>query len=166
MTNRITVEVQIDAAHRIPCHPGKCRFIHGHRYRIVATFTANDLIPDHAMEPDSGMVMDFSVLKGLLRRVIEEPFDHHLILWEKDDLLRNGYLDHLLHTVGGTLIPSVFGADADNGLVVVPCIPTAENLARHWYDLLFASFHTDGQRVRLESVTVWETPASSAEYRP
>ena len=44
-----------EAAHRLPRHPGKCRELHGHSYRLVVAV-------ERPVDPDSGMVIDFGDL--------------------------------------------------------------------------------------------------------
>lgn len=61
-----------EAAHRLPRHPGKCRELHGHSYRLVVAV-------ERPLDPDSGMVIDFGDLKQLVRREAVEPLDHRLV---------------------------------------------------------------------------------------
>jgi 6-pyruvoyltetrahydropterin/6-carboxytetrahydropterin synthase len=42
--------------------------------------------------------------------------------------------------------------------------PSAENLAKYFYEGLDSTTHSQGPRV--QSVTVWETDTTSATYRP
>ncbi len=42
--------------------------------------------------------------------------------------------------------------------------PSAENIAKYFYDELQPQFHNTGLQV--EAVTVWETDTTSATYRP
>jgi 6-pyruvoyltetrahydropterin/6-carboxytetrahydropterin synthase len=46
--------------------------------------------------------------------------------------------------------------------------PSAENIAKYFYDELADGVHGDGEqgRVRIANVTVWETDTSIASYRP
>ena len=39
---KIRSEVQFDMAHYLSGYKGKCSNIHGHRYRLIATFAAKD----------------------------------------------------------------------------------------------------------------------------
>ena len=61
-----------DAGHRIWQHNEKCRFLHGHSYRvsIVARGSLNAW----------GMVVDF----GDLKKIIVDRFDHKVILFKGD----------------------------------------------------------------------------------
>ena len=71
MPYTIFKEFAFAAAHHIPDHPGKCRHMHGHNYRIRVFIQADRL--------DSiGMVMDFSHIKAMLKDVVGH-FDHRVI---------------------------------------------------------------------------------------
>ena len=59
------------AAHSIRGHRGKCRFLHGHNYRVRVHIAATEL-------DEIGMVIDFADLKTILEEILG-PFDHHVI---------------------------------------------------------------------------------------
>lgn len=61
----LIVREKFDAAHFIPNHPGKCRNMHGHTYRVEAEFGGKDL-------DAIGMVMDFADLKKALRDLLPD----------------------------------------------------------------------------------------------
>ena len=71
MPYTIFKEFAFAAAHHIPDHPGKCRHMHGHNYRIRVFIQAERLDP-------IGMVMDFSHIKAMLKEVVGH-FDHRVI---------------------------------------------------------------------------------------
>ena len=50
---RVRRQFEFEAAHELPRHPGKCRNLHGHSYRLIVTV-------DRPVDPDSGMAIDFS----------------------------------------------------------------------------------------------------------
>ncbi len=68
---RITVEKTFSSAHTLPDHPGKCRNLHGHNWRVRVTAAAADL-------DGQGMVIDFSVLKKALAETCDQ-FDHRML---------------------------------------------------------------------------------------
>lgn len=164
--NRITCEIGIDMAHRVPQHDSKCRNLHGHRYRIIAT-VEGDL---HNEGSQDGMVLDFGFLKKLMLDTIDAQFDHGTVMWMNDPLLA--------HELGPSNF-SVLALVAQYGsycmidgwkwgkLVVMRNVPTAENLAKLWFHLLQPN--CDKYLATLEgglhSVTVWETPNFSATYK-
>jgi len=56
--------VEFDSAHHLPDHPGKCKRLHGHRWKVVIEVAAAEL-------DGEGMVCDF----GELGRPVKE-LDH------------------------------------------------------------------------------------------
>lgn len=69
---RLTVEEKFSAAHQIPGHSGKCARLHGHNYLVrvaVGTTSLNEL----------GFVLDISLVRTLLNRVVLEKFDHRYL---------------------------------------------------------------------------------------
>jgi 6-pyruvoyltetrahydropterin/6-carboxytetrahydropterin synthase len=52
------------AAHRIEDYHGKCEELHGHNFQVDALFTGKEPGPD-------GMVIDFKILKGFLKEILD-----------------------------------------------------------------------------------------------
>jgi len=65
---KLTVESHFDAAHALRGYKGRCEQTHGHRFRVVAHFTARQL-------DDIGLGCDFNELKKALNSVLA-LFDH------------------------------------------------------------------------------------------
>lgn len=147
---KIVREIGIDAGHRIPDHGSKCRNLHGHRYTIQA-MCVGELIEDGA---SSGMVLDFGFLKEEMMEVIDKPCDHGLILFKDDSVLsalRQGQIKGIV--------------DGAMKIVEVDFIPTAENLAKYWYDQLKPRVAARSDfKAHLRSITVWETPNCAGVY--
>ena len=59
------------AAHRIELYHGKCEELHGHNFKVEAAFEGEDVGKE-------GMLLDFAVLKAMLRAVIAD-LDHKYI---------------------------------------------------------------------------------------
>ena len=130
--------------HRVTNHRSKCRNIHGHSYTIVVG--VDDKLVTTPGASDQGMVMDFSDIKTIMMEEIDEKFDHGFAMWKEDPLV------------------SFFKEQLDGGMKVIllDFIPTAENLAKHWFALL-------GKRliekdIAIEFIEVYETPTSTAKY--
>jgi 6-pyruvoyltetrahydropterin/6-carboxytetrahydropterin synthase len=141
---RITREIGIDAGHRVPQHGSKCRSLHGHRYTIQATCEG----PLAQAGEETGMVLDFGFLKDEMMGEIDEPCDHALILWNQDPLI-------------GILT----GQEGCTKLYQVAFSPTAENLARHWFERLAPRVAArTGGRATLTNLRVLETPNCWADY--
>ena len=127
-----------DSAHFLAGYKGKCSNIHGHRW-VVEAYVSSPGLQDSGEK--RGMVMDFSDLKKALRS-LADSFDHALI-FEK-----------------GSLREKTLEALAEEGfrLIPVPFRPTAENFARHFFEVL------EGQGLGVKRVVVYETPDNCAAY--
>jgi 6-pyruvoyltetrahydropterin/6-carboxytetrahydropterin synthase len=99
--------VHFCAGHRLHGHEGKCAHFHGHNY--VAEFHVTGSGQDHV-----GRVIDFSMLKAVLKGWIDEHWDHGFLLSEQDE---NGV----------TAIRLV----EHSRYYIMPGNPTAENMAAH-----------------------------------
>jgi 6-pyruvoyltetrahydropterin/6-carboxytetrahydropterin synthase len=64
----VTCSFTFEAAHRLAWHPGKCRNLHGHSYRLEVTVSGP---LDH-----NGVVVDFDRLRQLVEDVVIERWDH------------------------------------------------------------------------------------------
>ena len=141
----ITKTIEIDAGHRVPNHKSKCKNFHGHRYKIEVAVSGE--VITKARDSNEGMVMDFGDLRSTLYDVIEKQYDHSFIMYDKDD-----YADKFRE----------WQEDDYQNIIFVPFIPTAENLAKHWYMLLKEALKH--KKIEIKQVIVWETPTSAAIY--
>jgi 6-pyruvoyltetrahydropterin/6-carboxytetrahydropterin synthase len=141
----VTKEIQFDMAHRVPNHKSKCRNLHGHRYKVVVCAGIEELQTEGSSE---GMVVDFGDIKAMMMKQIHDPYDHGAMfsrtdtwtpLWE--ELQARGSNVHF-----------------------VDFIPTAENLAQFFYEVL--TDYMGEQFWWVEWVEVHETPTSVARYIP
>ena len=134
----LKTESSFDSAHFLAGYKGKCKNIHGHRWRIEAEIMSEELNETGQLR---GMVTDFSDLKSDMRQ-IADSFDHRLI-YER-----------------GSLKAATEEALCDEGfaLLSVDFRPTAENLAKYIFHML----KDRGYKVR--RVTVYETPTNCAVY--
>lgn len=64
----ILKEFEFDAAHYLPEYHGKCEKLHGHTYKLVVKVEG---------APDAeGMVIDFIVLKNIVKDEVLSKLDH------------------------------------------------------------------------------------------
>ena len=109
----LSTESSFDAAHFLTNYEGKCKNIHGHRWRVVLNITG---------ENQNGMVVDFNVIKKELKELCDY-FDHTFIVEENSldkDLLKLLEKDFLIR--------------------IVKFRTTAENFAKYFYDELSKKF--------------------------
>jgi len=57
-----------EAAHQLPWHPGKCRNLHGHGYRLEVTV--------EGPVGENGMVLDFADVEAVVEREVIARYDH------------------------------------------------------------------------------------------
>lgn len=67
----IHVSAEFEAAHRIAGYNGKCDRLHGHSWIVEVAVTGNKL-------DELGMLVDFKVVKGRLRDLLE-TLDHQYL---------------------------------------------------------------------------------------
>ena len=134
----LQTEAYFDSAHFLAGYDGKCSNIHGHRWMVVVEASSETLASNGQTR---GMVMDFSDLKSLLREETKK-LDHSLIIEEGS--LRKKTIEAL--------------KEENFRIVTFPFRPTAENLAKYFFDQLKKA----GCPVR--RVKVYETPRNMAGY--
>lgn len=66
--------------HRLFFYNGNCHNIHGHTYKLNASFHFKESLSSE------GLIFDYHVINKVLEEVIE-PLDHALALYEKDPLI-------------------------------------------------------------------------------
>jgi len=131
---QVTREILFCYGHRLLGYEGKCRHLHGHNGRAVITLAAPAL--------DSlGMVLDFSRIKEVVSKWIDETIDHKMLLHRNDPV-----------------VP--FLQQINEPVCLLEVNPTAENIARLIYDF------TASQGFPVIEVRLWETDNCFATYRP
>ncbi|HEX7972218.1 MAG TPA: 6-carboxytetrahydropterin synthase QueD [Thiobacillus sp.] len=141
----ITRRLEFDAGHRIPNHASQCRHLHGHRYAIEITLAGEIVRTEGAAE--TGMVMDFSEVKNIAKAVLVDAWDHAFLVYRGD----RAVMEFLASLPG-------------HKTVVLPVVPTAENLADEAFRLLDAAYvDTYGNQLRLQQVRLFETPNNWAD---
>jgi 6-pyruvoyltetrahydropterin/6-carboxytetrahydropterin synthase len=165
-TYLIEREIGIDAGHRVTLHGSKCKNLHGHRYTVIAACTG----PLVEKGEQQGMVLDFGFLKDEMMKAIDECCDHAMILGVDDPLARHFIGDNA--RFASEVRPQVVATgyfhttqSLTGALYIMDAVPTAENLAEHWYSKLKprVEARSDGQ-AHLYQIKVYETPNCMAAY--
>ncbi|MEE2706839.1 MAG: 6-carboxytetrahydropterin synthase, partial [Planctomycetota bacterium] len=131
---RVTREIDFCYGHRLLQYDGKCRYLHGHNGRAVIALEAEKL--DHR-----GMLIDFSEIKSVVARWIDDTLDHRMILNENDPA-----------------VPAL--EELGEPLYLIDQNPTAETIAKLIYDF------TKARGFPVAEVRLWETPRCFATYSP
>jgi 6-pyruvoyltetrahydropterin/6-carboxytetrahydropterin synthase len=100
---------------------------------------------------DEGMVMDFSDISAVLMEHVHDVIDHAFVVFEGDQ--------------EGRAACQAMGEG--HRTVVVPFIPTAENLAKWAFEAVQPHIQSRyGNRLNLVAMHCRETPKSIATWRP
>ena len=65
-------------AHALHGYDGLCKNIHGHSYKLRVTVRGS--VRQEKGHKKDGMVMDFSVIKGIIKPEVIDKYDHSLVL--------------------------------------------------------------------------------------
>ena len=116
----LKTEHSFDAAHFLYGYEGKCSNIHGHRWRVVAEVSSDEL---ETTGQNRGMYVDFGDLKKDLKEIVD-------------------YLDHCLIIETGSLKETTLKALQDENFRIIQFAfrPTAENMAKYFYDKMSGNF--------------------------
>ncbi len=130
---RVSREIDFCYGHRLLNYDGKCKHLHGHNGRAVIVLEGESL--DHR-----GMLLDFSDIKRVVSRWIDDELDHRMLLHRDDPVV------------------SVLRAQGEP-LFLLDENPTAENIAKLIYEF------TASQGFPIVEAHLWETPHCFATYR-
>ena len=137
---RVTKQFHFEMAHALLDYDGPCKNIHGHSYQLNVTVKGK--VKTNTNDSDEGMVVDFGVIKKIVKDMVVDVFDHALVLNEKANI-------------------DVSNFEFMNKLIRVPYQPTCENMLVH-----FAKTIQDHlpNHIKLHSLFLRETNTSFAEW--
>lgn len=139
-TIRITKEFQFEMAHALLGYDGPCKNIHGHSYKLDVTVLGS--VKENTSDSDEGMVIDFGIIKTLVKELIVDEYDHSLVLNEKMDIDKSQF-------------------EFMNKLILVPYQPTCELILLSFADVIKDKLPVN---ISLYSLMLRETPTSFAEW--
>lgn len=147
-----------------------CKFIHGHNARILVTLQSDEI-------DERGMVLDFKEL-NFFKKFVDDVIDHKFIMGLDDPLLHHefpGIEEFLLLKImsegyyvfdweqitedGEFTNPRV--KEKYEGAIFVPFVPTSENLAKWFYDIVQSKLEGI---CKVSKVEFYETPKSKSVY--
>jgi 6-pyruvoyl tetrahydropterin synthase/QueD family protein len=137
---RITKEFKFEMAHALHGYDGLCKNIHGHSYKLLVTVKGE--IKNNPGNAKDGMVLDFDILKSIVKPEIIKKYDHSLVL--------NGNSSH-----------AEIDLSAFEKVFFLPYQPTSENLVAD-FALKIKSKLPEG--IELYKVILSETATSFAEW--
>jgi len=137
---RITKEFKFEMAHALHGYDGLCKNIHGHSYRLWVTISGKVLKLNG--DKKDGMVMDFDILKSIVKPEIIEKYDHSLVL--------NANSSH-----------AEIDLSAFEKVFLLPYQPTSENLVA---DFALKIKNRLPDHIELYKVVLSETATSFAEW--
>lgn len=135
---KVSKKFRWEGAHRLPWHTAGCQHLHGHSYVLwlEAEGTAHE----------NGMLIDFKILKRILKPLLE-AWDHATLIAAHDSRLQEA-IDHLA-----------------SKHYILPYDSTSENLCRYVTDYLLQHGIREFRAHRIHRITVriQETESSYAE---
>ena len=140
MIIRITKKFKFEMAHALHGYDGLCKNIHGHSYKLFVTVKGK--IKEDSGNPKNGMVLDFDILKSIVKSEIINKYDHSLVL--------NANSPH-----------SEIDLSALDKVFFLPYQPTSENLVT---DFALKIKSKLPQEIELYKVVLSETATSFAEW--
>ena len=139
-TIRITKQFKMEMAHALYGYDGLCKNIHGHSYRLWVTLRG-PVLEEHGHEKD-GMVLDFGLLKRLVKPHIIDKYDHSFVL--------NANSSH-----------ANIDLSAFEKVYLLPYQPTSENLVNDFVSIIKNQLPDN---IELYKVVLSETANSFAEW--
>lgn len=140
---KVTKSFTFDAAHALTNYHGACERLHGHTYRLDVTI-------EGPLNPATGMVVDFLLLKTVVQERIIARVDHNSL----NDLLKNpsaellavwvwDELKNLRKYLVGAIKTTHFDRYVRTGKITKPVVSS---------------------QIKLAEVRVWETATSCVTY--
>jgi 6-pyruvoyltetrahydropterin/6-carboxytetrahydropterin synthase len=95
---RLDVEFYFAAAHRLPRYQGPCFRMHGHNYKFFIGLEGD-------VDPATGMIADFGVIKELVAAKVLARADHQTL----NDVLDNPTAENIARWIWEVLAPHLPG---------------------------------------------------------
>lgn len=139
---RVTKRFHFEMAHALFEYDGLCRNIHGHSYNLQVTLIGET--KKQPRHPKDGMVLDFGLLKNIVKTEIVNRFDHALMV---NNLVPKKQIELLKQTT--------------ERVIEVDFQPTTENIVTYIAEIIQQHLPSN---VSLFSVRLYETVTAFAEW--
>ncbi len=146
----VTREFNFDSAHFLTNYYGKCERVHGHTYRLQVTLEGK--------VQENGLVIDFVLLKRIVKRHILDKLDHQLI----NDVIENPSAERIVLWIWDQLkdlqkLLKEELADPNLGSEIKKLLKKSDQEGE------LPQFEFD-KELRLHELKLWETPNSFVTY--
>ena len=139
---RVTKRFHFEMAHALFRYDGLCRNIHGHSYNLEVTLIGET--KKQPRHPKDGMVLDFGLLKNIVKTEVVNRFDHALMV---NSLVPVQQIELLKKTT--------------DRVIKVDFQPTTENIVTYIAEIIQQHLPSN---VSLFSVRLYETVTAYAEW--
>lgn len=138
---KLTTYTELEIGHRLlTSYAMKCQHVHGHRYEVEITVSADKLNGDN-------MIVDFKKLKEIVKKVLDDKWDHGFALNKNDPL-----------------VPAFKNDAHTERLHIVDFNPTLEWMVKYWYEELNKAFKEENLDIKMYSLKASETAKNTCEY--
>jgi 6-pyruvoyltetrahydropterin/6-carboxytetrahydropterin synthase len=141
---QITKIFHFEAAHHLTDYHGKCERVHGHSYKLEITV--------EGPVQKNGMVIDFVILKNIVKKKVIEKLDHH----DLNEILENPSSENLVQWIWDQLSPfeELILQEANH--------PNLSKAINKYLATPSEEMHIETFPVKLKKIRLWETKNSYA----
>lgn len=137
----LTTYTELEIAHRLmTAYAQKCRSLHGHRYEVEITVTAQKFNED-------GMIVDFKKLKEVVKTVLDDKWDHGSCFNVNDPLGKAAL------------------ASGSKRVHIINANPTLEWMVMHWALELQGALNSECPGVAVSMLKASETARNTVTWR-
>jgi 6-pyruvoyltetrahydropterin/6-carboxytetrahydropterin synthase len=147
---QVAKEFSFDSAHFLPNYYGKCEKMHGHTYRLQVIVEGEI--------GDNGLVMDFLILKRIVKKQVLDKLDHQVI----NDIIKVASAENTAKWIWDQLVDlkSLIRSELSDPNL-------SETIIRYFKDESASKIDSSdfSTQIRLTEIKLWETPDSFVVYR-
>ena len=137
----LTTYTELEVAHRLmTSYAQKCRSLHGHRYEVEITVTAQKFNED-------GMIVDFKKLKEVVKTVLDDKWDHGSCFNANDPFAE------------------MVSASGSERVHIINANPTLEWMVEHWALELQEALDSECPGVAVSMLKASETARNTVTWR-